>query len=110
MPLTPLVLAPSRTLMPRITSGCARATAAQFSVSISAMSWLSPAITDGENAKMPAWETWRNARMRVWLGSITWRRKPAKLPGPADPASSQVVVPQRRASASASMLMDVPPQ
>ena len=35
--------------------------------------------------------------MRVWLTSITCLRKPAKLPGPADPTSSQVVVPQRLA-------------
>ena len=48
--------------------------------------------------------------MRVWLPAMTCLRKPAKLPGPAEPTSSQVVVPQRRASWSASTLMEVPPQ
>ncbi len=110
MPFTPLVFMPTRTFTMRIRSGCARATAAQVSVSIRRMSKDSPTIAVLEKAKMPAWLTCRAARMRVWLGSMTWVRKPAKLPGPAEPASSQVVVPLRRASASASMLMLVPPQ
>ena len=32
--------------------------------------------------------------MRTWLGSITCLRKPAKLPGPALPASTAVVTPR----------------
>ena len=48
--------------------------------------------------------------MRARERSITWRRKPRKLPGPALPASMKVVVPLRRASASASTPSEVPPQ
>ncbi len=44
------------------------------------------------------------------LGSITWRRKPGKLPGPEEPVSTQVVTALRRAKSSASMPSEVPPQ
>ena len=48
--------------------------------------------------------------MRAWLRSMTWRRKPAKLPGPALPVSTAVVTPDSRQKSSASMLMALPPQ
>ena len=70
----------------------------------------SPTITSRANAKMPAKEMWRKARTRVSWRSITWRRKPVKLPAPAEPASTQVVVPARRASRSASTPSEVPPE
>ncbi len=48
--------------------------------------------------------------MRTADGSMTCRRKPGKFPGPAVPASMNVVVPLRRAIGSASTPIDVPPQ
>ena len=48
--------------------------------------------------------------MRTGDGSMTWRRKPGKFAGPAVPASTNVVVPLRRAMGSASTPIDVPPQ
>ena len=47
---------------------------------------------------------------RTGEGSITCRRKPWKLPGPALPASMKVVTPPVRASSSASTPSEVPPQ
>ncbi len=42
---------------------------------------------------MPAKEMLRNGRMRTSAGSITCLRKPWMLPGPAEPASTNVVQP-----------------
>ena len=48
--------------------------------------------------------------MRASLFSITCLRKPAKLPGPALPVSTEVVTPDVRQNSSASMPSEVPPQ
>ena len=48
--------------------------------------------------------------MRAWLGSMTCLRKPAQLPGPAEPVSTEVVTPESRQNSSASMPSEVPPQ
>ena len=48
--------------------------------------------------------------MRTCDGSITCLRKPAKLPGPALPVSTDVVTPEVRQNSSASMPSEVPPQ
>ena len=45
--------------------------------------------------------------MRTSLRSITWRRKPAQLPGPALPVSTAVVTPDVRPKASASMRAEI---
>ena len=45
--------------------------------------------------------------MRSGDGSITWRRNPWKIPGPALPASTNVVVPLRRATSTASTPREV---
>ena len=47
---------------------------------------------------------------RIGDGSITWARKPWKLPGPALPASTNVVTEPLRARGSAATPSDVPPQ
>ena len=48
--------------------------------------------------------------MRTADGSITNSRNPWKLPGPALPASTRVVAPERRATGSGRTLSEVPPQ
>ena len=48
--------------------------------------------------------------MRTSDRSITCRRKPGKLPGPAEPVSTAVVTPLVRQNSSASMPSEVPPQ
>jgi len=52
----------------------------------------------------------RVARSTPADGSMTWRRNPGKLPGPALPASTRVVVPPSRATVAASTPIEVPPQ
>lgn len=47
--------------------------------------------------------------MRTGAGSITNSRKPWKLPGPALPASTRVVAPERLATGSGRTLSEVPP-
>ena len=48
--------------------------------------------------------------MRFAQGTITWRRNPMKLVGPALPVSTAVVTPLLRQNASASIPSEVPPQ
>ena len=48
--------------------------------------------------------------MRTGVRSMTWARKPWKLPGPALPASTSVVAPERSATGTGWTLRLVPPQ
>ena len=110
MPLDPPAPRPTLTLIPTTRSACSRATRTHSRASSRRMSWHSPTITASLKANIPGKETLRNGSTRGLAGSITWRRKPARLAGPAVPASTSVVVAPCRAISSGSTPMDVPPQ
>ena len=96
--------------MPTMRSLCSFATASATRELSSRRSDASPKLTSQCSAKMPGKAMFRNGRIRTSAASITCLRKPWILPGPADPASINVVQPEKRAYSSGSTPSEVPPQ
>ena len=90
-PWPSLAVMPTRTFMPKISSGYSLATFRQAAGFNRRRSPHSPTMMSLLNAKIPGYEILRNARILVSAGSMTCFRKPVKFPGPAVPASINVV-------------------
>ena len=110
--LGPTMPALRRTLIPTMTSACARATSIARSTRAQRRSSSSPTTWSGSprSRAMPICEMFSSATRRVALTSMTYRRNAGKVDAPAEPASTAVVTPRRRKCGSGSIPKGGTPQ